>query len=312
MNAKHSDTLLPDGMDVPFSQIEPTLARLVRDHRRRRAPSRALTATVIVVGPENRLGACAETMERLGLSGGVRSIFITEGGQASPTARVSESSIVISGLSPQYLNNAVAALRLSSLPSLVWWRGGSVESLTGLADLSDRLVLDLEQPDEVWAHADDIVERAAVTDLRWTRLTRWRALLAHVFDLPQVRRAAPAIARLSIDAADGPSARLFAGWLQSSLKWQSSVAIEIQPAAPAADGKPIERVQLTGGDLSITLQVRSTRTCIEAIVSGVEASSRVVPCGDSTLAALLSEELAVRTRDLAFEQALASARELTP
>ncbi|MGH9409563.1 MAG: OpcA/G6PD domain-containing protein, partial [Vicinamibacterales bacterium] len=122
--------------------------------------------------------------------------------------------------------------------------------------------------------------------------------------------AAPAIARLSIDAADGPSARLFAGWLRSRLKWQSGVAIEIHPTAPAADGKPIERVQLAGGDLSITLQVRSTRTCIEAIVSGVEASSRVVPCGDSTLAALLSEELAVRTRDLAFEQALASAREL--
>jgi hypothetical protein len=305
------DSLLPNGTDVPFSDIEATLARLVRDRRRRRAPSRALTATVIVVGPTERLGPCAEALEQLGVTGGVRSIFITEGVQPSPTARVTETSIVIAGLAPKFLNNAVAALRLSSLPALVWWRGGSIESLTDLVDLADRLVLDTPAPDEVWAHATDLVEHAAITDLRWTRLTRWRALLAHMFDLPQVRRAAPSITRLTIEAGDLPSARLFAGWLRSSLRWTSAVAIEIKPVA-ATDRQPLECAVLAGASLTVTLQVRSTRTCLEAVVSGVEASNRVVPCVERTLAALLNEELAVRTRDLAFEQALAAAKEIRP
>jgi glucose-6-phosphate dehydrogenase assembly protein OpcA len=311
VNAGPLESLLPDGTDVPFSDIEATLARIVRDRRRKRAPSRALTATVIVVGPSDRLAPCADAMEQLGMTGSVRSIFITEGEQPSPTARVTETSIVIAGLAPRFLNNAVAALRLSSLPALVWWRGGSIESLTDLAALADRLVLDTEAPGEIWARAGDLVEHTAMTDLRWTRLTRWRALLAHIFDLPQVRRAAPTITRLTIEAADLPCARLFAGWLRSSLGWTAAVATDITSATPT-DRQPLERAVLTGGDVTITLQVRSTRTCLEAVIAGVEASTRVAPCAEPTLAALLSEELAVRTRDLAFERALASAKEMRP
>lgn len=311
MTAGPVESLLPNGTDVPFSDIEATLARLVRDRRRRRAPSRALTATVIVVGPPDRLAPCAEALEQLGVTGGVRSIFITEGAKPSPTARVTETSIVIAGLASRFLNNAVAALRLSSLPALVWWRGGSIESLTDLVDLADRLVLDTPEPDDVWLRAAELIEHAAITDLRWTRLTRWRALLAHIFDLPQVRRAAPSITRLTIETGDLPSARLFAGWLRSSLHWTSAVAIGITTATPT-DRQPLERAVLTGANLTITLQVRSTRTCLEAVVAGVEASNRVVPCSEPTLAALLNEELAVRTRDVAFEQALASAKEIHP
>ena len=49
--AKMADALLPGGRDVPFGEIEVTLARIVRDGRKRkRGPARALTATVIVVG----------------------------------------------------------------------------------------------------------------------------------------------------------------------------------------------------------------------------------------------------------------------
>ena len=174
MNAGPLESLLPDGTDVPFSDIEATLARIVRDRRRKRAPSRALTATVIVVGPSDRLAPCADAMEQLGMTGSVRSIFITEGEQPSPTARVTETSIVIAGLAPRFLNNAVAALRLSSLPALVWWRGGSIESLTDLAALADRLVLDTEAPGEIWARVDEALELAnstayGLTAAIWTR-----------------------------------------------------------------------------------------------------------------------------------------------
>jgi glucose-6-phosphate dehydrogenase assembly protein OpcA len=310
VSAKTGDALLPSGREVPFSDIEATLATLARDRRRRRTPARALTATVIVIGDRTRLGEAAEALDQVGESGGVRSIFIAEGEHASPTARVTETSIAVSGLSPRFMNNAVAALRLSSLPALVWWRGGPVAALDDLAHLADRLVLDTQDPAEVWPRAIELFEHTALTDLRWTRLTRWRALLAHLFDVPRVRSAAGAVTRLTIDACDVPAARLFAGWLHSCLRWSSAVSIEIRTVAPSPQACPLERVALGGDGIDITLHVRPSRTCLAAVVGGVEQSTRVVPLGDLSLAALIAEELGVRTRDLAFEQALTFAKEM--
>ena len=310
MSAKVDSGLLPGGHDVTFAEIEVTLARLLRDGRRRKgAPARALTATVVVVGAPDRLVAAADALEQLGESGGVRAILISEGTHTAPVARVTEHAIAISGLAPRFLNNALAALRLSSLPAVVWWRGGSVEALNDLADLADRLVLDTEEPDAAWAIASDLFEHTALTDLRWTSLTRWRAALAHLFDLPQVRDGAGGIQTLAIDATDMPSARLYAGWLRSRLRWTPAVRIEIHKVK--SDGPtPLVSVTLAGEGLSISLHVRKGQTCLEASVDGLEGATRVVPLGEGTLASLISEELGVRTRDLAFEQALASAREI--
>jgi hypothetical protein len=307
---KVADGLLPGGRDVAFAEIEVTLARIVRDGGRQRGPARALTATVIVVGKPERLVAAADALEQLGESGGVRAILIAEGEHTAPVARVTETAIAISGLAPRYLNNAVAALRLSSLPAVVWWRGGSIEALDDLADLADRLVLDTPEPDVVWARADTLFERTALTDLRWTRLTRWRAALAHLFDLSHVRQAAATVNSVIIDATDVPAARLYAGWLQSRLRWTSAVRIEIRQVK--GDGPhPLAGVRLQGGALDVSLSVRSGSTCLEASAGGQEPTSRIVPLGDGTIGTLIREELGVRTRDLAFEQALVAAREIS-
>jgi glucose-6-phosphate dehydrogenase assembly protein OpcA len=308
VTAKAAAVLLPNGRDVPFADIEVTLARIVGDGRRRRSPARALTATVIVVGTPDRLVAAADALEHLGEAGGVRAILISEGEHTAPIARVTEHAIAIAGLAPNYLNNAVAALRLSSLPAVVWWRGGSIEALDDLAGLADRLVLDTPEPDAVWSRAPALFDQTALTDLRWTQLTRWRAALAHLFGLPHVHRDASSLRTLTIEAADRPSARLFAGWLRSSLRWTDAVAIEIRNAA-AAVATPLIRVQLSGDDLSISLQVPEGRTCLEAALTPGEIA-RVVPLGDPSLASLIGEELGVRTRDAAFEHALVAVKEI--
>src|SRR5215467_3847196 len=187
VNGKLIDGLLPSGHDVKFSEIEAAFARLAHDRRRRRANARALIATMIVVGPPERLIPAADAIEHLG-DVGVRAILISEGTHNEPVARVTDAAVAVSGLSPSYLNNAVAALRLSSLPAAVWWRGGSTPAFTDLADLADRMIIDLDQPDDVWGAAARVFDRTACTDLRWAGLTRWRAALAHLFDLPNVRR----------------------------------------------------------------------------------------------------------------------------
>ena len=298
--------LLPEGAVVAFVDLEATLVR-IRERRR----MRALTATVVVIGEAARLPDAAAALDRVGETGGVRTILISEGEESTPTVRVTDDSIALLGLAPRFHDNAVAALRLSSLPTVVWWRGGALDALEGVADLADRLVLDVDDPAEVWRRAIAHIERTALTDLRWTRLTRWRALLAHLFDLPDVRARAATVRRLTIDGADPASAKLFAGWLRSSLRWTNGTAIDLRRSA--RDGAlPLESVTLSADDLEIALHVRPSRTCLEASVRGgnIAPVSRVVPLGDSALRALISEELGVRARDTAFERALAAALEM--
>jgi glucose-6-phosphate dehydrogenase assembly protein OpcA len=302
------DGLLPSGRDVPFGEIDATFARLASDRRRRRAPARSLIATVIVVGPPDRLIPAAEALEQLG-DVGVRAILISEGTQSEPHARVTENAVAVSGLAPKYLNNAVAALRLSSLPAAVWWRGGSIEAFGDLAYLADRLIMDVPQPDELWTAGVGVLERTALTDLRWAALTRWRAALAHLFDLPNVRRGAAALKRVCIATADRPSGRLFGGWLKSSLPWPPAATLELQPSTEPHPTTPLECVTLDCGDITVRLKLRDDHTCFEA-TAGTSETERIVPMSESSLASLINEELGVRTRDVAFERALIAAREM--
>ena len=305
MSEKLIDGLLPSGHDVPFGEIEAAFARLAHDGRRRRVP-RALLATVIVVGPPGRLIPAAEALDQLG-DVGVRAILISEGTQAEPVARVTDTAVAVSGLAPKYLNNAVAALRLSSLPAAVWWRGGSIETFGDIAELADRLIMDIEHPDELWKAALGLFERTALTDLRWAALTRWRSALAHLFDLPNVRRGAAAMKQVTIETGDRPSARLYGGWLKSSLPWPSSAKLDIRQSA--ASSAPLECVSLDCGGVAVNLRMREGKRCLEGTASASE-SERIVPTGDSSLASLIGEELGMRTRDLAFERALIAARQI--
>ena len=276
----------------------------------RDVPTRALTGTLIVVGTADRLAGVAEAIEQLG-EVGVRAILISEGTKSAPATRVTENAIAIDGLAPRFLNNAIASLRLSSLPAVVWWRGGSVEALDDVADLADRLILDVESPAEVWARATKYFERTALTDLRWTRLTRWRAALAHLFDLQHVRDGAAGVQRLSIAAGDRDAARLFAGWLRSRLQWTNvSVQVTTAPADHGTVSTPLTHVELEGPRLSLSLGVKEGSSCLVAAIKGDDASARIVPLADGSLGGLIGEELGVRTRDLAFEQALVSALEM--
>jgi len=305
--------LLPSGRDVPFAEIEGTVLQIVREtHRGKRGPARSLVATIVIVGDRERLAAAADALEQLGEGAGVRVILISEGEHTAPMARVTENAIAIDGLAPRFLNNAVAALRLSSLPALVWWRGGSLDNLPDLTKLADRVILDAADPEPGWRQAARLVERTALSDLRWAQLTRWRSAVAHLFDLPQVRQAMKTFHSLTIEAGDPHAARLYAGWLQSSLGWNADVSIAISAADTPSKGAvatPLERVRLEGAGASITAQ-RNTRDCLIAAVDGLDSSTRVVPLGDGTLSSLIGEEIGIRTRDVAFERALASALEI--
>jgi len=267
----------------------------------------ALIATVIVIGSRPRVDEAASALDELRDRGGVRRVLISEGAETRAQADEQDTTIRVDGLSPQYVDNAVAWLRLSSLPAVVWWRGGAADALERLAHLADRLVVDTDPPDEMWGRLPALFDRTAVTDLRWSSLTRWRSAMAHLFDVESVRASVPAMRRLEVAAADRAAARLFAGWLCSCLRDLCTLDISIGAGEPDAR-TPLSRVRLSGDGVGITLQVRGAQTCLEAELDGA-GGARVVPLGATTLASRFAEEIGVRTRDAAFERALLAAME---
>jgi glucose-6-phosphate dehydrogenase assembly protein OpcA len=296
--------LLPDGVETDFGNIEATMATLAAGDR---APGAAAysrgaiaMATVVALGPCARLLEAAVALRQHARAGAIRAILVAVGDRATPVVRVTASEIALEGLRESFINNVVAALRLPSLPALVWWRGGDADRTEDLAELADRLVLDVENPDPVWRRVDTIVKKAAVTDLRWTALTRWRSLMAHFFDMPGVPEAAAKFTSLTVEGRDPFSARLFAAWLGASLKWQDvTVRYEQQ------GGEAINSVSFGNGNEALILRRVPNSTCVEGIarLRGRE-TSRIASLGKPSLATLIAEELRVRSHDPAFERAV--------
>ena len=291
------------GADVAFADIEAALAA-GNERGAVATPPRASTASIVAVGPDERVAVeAAAPLQHLAESGSVRAIVIAHGASARSRARVGASFVALEGIPPEFVDNAVAAIRLSSLPTLVWWRGGPIEALDRVADLADRIVFDVNAPEDLWPYVATILHRTACSDLRWTRLTRWRALTAQFFDIPAIASAASSFTRLRVEGADRATGRLFSAWLKSSLHWQDSVQIEIVDSGRDA---PIEAVTLSGNGIELRVCLAGSRRCIETSLSapGLPATSRVVSLGSQSLVSLLSEELRIRSRDVAFERAL--------
>ena len=300
-------TLLPEGVETTFAEIESTMARVASGERPCVAAGRSLaataTATVVAVGPRSRLVEAAGALKAQAEAGSIRAILIASGHRSTPAVRVTSSEIALEGLRTEFINNAVAALRLPSLPALVWWRGGEPQQTEDLARLADRLVLDAEEPEPLWIRMDSLVKEALVSDLRWTALTRWRALMAHFFDMPGVPAAVARFTRLQIAGSDASSARLFAGWLGASLKWQ-----KVQVDFTRRPGAAIDTVIFGNGRDELSLRRLPGSTCVEARARLAERDVlRTASLGDQSLAALVAEELRVRSHDVAFEAAVRAA-----
>jgi hypothetical protein len=101
------------------------------------------------------------------------------------------------------------------------------------------------------------------------------------------------------------SARLFAAWLSSSVRFDERFEVEIDDAGADA---PIQAIRLGNPEQELILRLAGSPTCLEtfASVDGERRASRVVSLGDQSLTGLMTEELRIRSRDTAFERALSS------
>ena len=135
-------------------------------------PARARMATVVAVGPPESLADVAETLGGGDRAGALHIVRIVIDGSSASIPEARPDVITIGDLRPEYVNNAIAAVRLSSLPTIVWWRGGRPEGLDGVTSLADRVVLDVNDPWPLWSRAPPLFAHTALTDIRWARLTR--------------------------------------------------------------------------------------------------------------------------------------------
>ncbi len=136
------------------------------------------------------------------------------------------------------LPSAALPLRVSDLPTFLWWRDAVVSNqkvFSNLLQASDRLMIDsaeFAKPLQELAAVNMIFQQdfgtpVGISDLNWARLTSWRGLLADFYDVPTYRAALDAIDNVRISyvspqadaTAIAPQALLMAGWLASRLQW---------------------------------------------------------------------------------------------
>ncbi len=118
----------------------------------------------------------------------------------------------------EHADTLVTPLLLPDAPIVAWWPSvvPLVPSATGLGAMAQRRITDtkgVSAPAAVLCSLSDGY-RPGDTDLAWTRLTRWRALLASALD--QVKDQRVSVARVHGDV-NSPSILLFGAWLRRTL-----------------------------------------------------------------------------------------------
>lgn len=139
-----------------------------------------------------------------------------------------EVRLVAGGAEPQELSSAVLALLVPELPVVVWLmadpdvRGALSRELT---EAADRIFADTALAADTGACFRTLLRDmramdAGFTDLAWTRLDPWRALIAQFFDDETGMRELAQVAAIEIESAHdriGAEPLLLAGWLVSRL-----------------------------------------------------------------------------------------------
>ena len=203
----------------------------------------------------------------------------------------------------------VEAVAAPDLPVVAWCRSFRLlerPEFVKLPALAARVVVDSagapDPPAAIQILAGLSARGVAVSDLSWTRLTRWREMLAHAFE----NRGLPAVVAVRLGFGGTPApvqARYMAAWIADSLRTAGvtvSVTLEAMPSAIAGD---LVRVELTGDGLHLELARRDAGLHIE--MDGLARCANLPPATDYSL---MREELAIERADRVFGRTLAAAR----
>ena len=200
------------------------------------------------------------------------------------------------------LDTLVMALLLPDAPIVTWWPENAPSSPVHdvLGSMSQRRITDsaacadplatLKRLRRGYANGD--------SDFAWSRLTRWRGLVASAYEVPPV--AVPTQIQVS-GSVDNPSVALMAGWLEHAL----GVEVEVLPPRDGdADFAGVHGVRLVREDGVIDL----TRVDDDSIVMKLpgDDTGQHVTMPRRTLPELVTEELRRLDPDEVYGEVLAS------
>lgn len=205
------------------------------------------------------------------------------------------------------------AITAPDLPVAVWRRSARLFGLPALERLwarAQRIIVDSRDQADARTGLATLAGAAArggrVADLAWTSLTRWREIVAEVFEDPARRATIPQLARVRVlHSADAvPSTAYYlAGWIRAALG-RDDIAAAFETAPEVGGGIEGIVLEADGGTVSIR-RVEGTAILIEA---GALKSCTSAP--RLSEAELVGTELGIAGRDAIFERSLAAATRL--
>ncbi|WP_151523294.1 glucose-6-phosphate dehydrogenase assembly protein OpcA [Serinicoccus kebangsaanensis] len=196
-------------------------------------------------------------------------------------------------------SSVVTPLLLPDSPVVAWWPGKAPADVAGsaLGQMAHRRITDAAAPQGAGA-ATRLRRRAkhyqpGDTDLAWTRITRWRALLAASLESEPFETVDRAVVA---GEPESPSCDLLAGWLASSLR----CPVE-RVRTPVGSGVQSVRLVRASGPVDL---VRMDASGDTATLSVVGSSPRLVALHTPTAPGALTAELRRLDADEVYARSL--------
>jgi glucose-6-phosphate dehydrogenase assembly protein OpcA len=219
---------------------------------------------------------------------------------------ITASDAALSDLAP-----VVLPLAVPDLPLILWCRSArlvEMKEFREIAAMADKVVLDSAAMPDGRAALRRLAaasERGVMLgDLAWTRLTRWREMLAQVFEnrrylglLEQVSSL-----RVSYGGSYGTSAWYVGAWVAGAL---SEAGIHPALSVEGEPGDNFLRLELSGEGVRVLLARSQER--LEITVNDLSNCTNLPQPTDYLL---MREELGIVRHDPVFEKTLASAAKL--
>ncbi|MFC6155011.1 glucose-6-phosphate dehydrogenase assembly protein OpcA [Nocardioides yefusunii] len=267
-------------------------AQFVRARRDAGSPAMGMVMTLVVVAREDAAAEAMEIAQRASQEHPARVLALVMGdgrGAARVDADISTGSgragetalIRLKGEVVRHAESVVLPLLLPDSPVVVWW---PVDAPTDpaadpIGQLAQRRITDAaavtKQKTTAIAHQCRSYA-AGNTDLAWTRLTPWRALLAAALD----QHTSKVTGATVIGERISPSTELMVAWLTDRLR--------VPVARESSQGTGIAAVVIETADGDVVVRRLDERVA-ELSIPG--SPTRPVPLARRTADELLSEEL---------------------
>jgi glucose-6-phosphate dehydrogenase assembly protein OpcA len=242
-------------IDLKDTNASQVANALLRARREAGSPTMGMVLSLIVVTDEGNYSDSLKAANTVAKEHPARILGVIRRTSRGPSRLDAEVKIGsgqavllrMSGELTKHAESVVLPLLLPDSPVVSWWPAKAPDNVgeDALGSLAQRRITDSAFAPRGKSTAlltQALHYSAGNTDLAWTRLTHWRALLAAALDqyTGKVRSAEVVNERIS------PSADLLAAWLRSRLK------IDVTRASSKGPGITLVRMATADGDIAIS------------------------------------------------------------